>query len=64
MFLNSGDVKLTNNTVKIFFLKKLKWCIILTQSVFPSTRCTKERQQSVKVTNNIYKNKKLERISN
>ena len=30
-----------------FFLKKLKWNIIPTQYVLPSTRCVKEKQKSL-----------------
>ena len=37
-----------------FFLKKLKWYILPTESGLPSTRCTKEETQSL---NNIYKGK-------
>jgi len=35
-------------------LKKLEWNILPTESVLPSTRCTKEEQL---VLNNIYKEK-------
>jgi len=39
-------------TIHHFFLKRLKWNILPTQNVLPSTWCAKEKQ---KVWNNIYK---------